>query len=223
MSVNVLYLGMAWDIMTPLLLIPELDNLFVLNILDKAYGTWEQHKDCIRKTLLQGNDNTIAGSYWFEQDKQEDKEWKNVHELAGPAEITSDKEDKSVWKLKFNYNGKERNLIYYYNFNFASNTWPEEIHNIHHYIWTGSYAWNQMIEEPEEHEPLREMLVHRSASESYVYALSFDHRKFPEHIWIYSGHERCGQSIAKMRLDFSDPDWWKENYTGGDLLTNAVI
>jgi hypothetical protein len=64
-------------------------------------------------------------------------------------------------------------------------------------------------------EEFRNLIMERAAPEAYVYALSFNHRKFPEHIWVYNGHEREGQSVAKMKLNFSDPNWWKPNYSGG--------
>lgn len=230
MPVNVLYLGMAHDIMAPLLLVPDLDNLFVLNSLDEAYGTWKEHKMRIRKTLMQGNDKDLAETFWWEEKSiPEGKEWKNVHKLAGSAKIHFDKDENvkecltgspthdkwcytlSVWKLRFTYNGKMRNLIYYYDFNFTQYPWPPEITNIHYHIWNGSYWWDNFVENPEEI-LVREMLVTRSAPESYVFALSFNHRKFPEHIWVYNGHERYGQSVAKLKLDFSDPNWWKKNY-----------
>ncbi len=236
MSINVLYLGMAHDIMGPLLLVPDLDTLYVLNYLDKAYGSWEEHKDRIRKVLLQGSDKNIAESFWFKnkiryQHLYKHRKWINVHTLEGPSEILFDTDTpdsnyftdipslisncytNSIWRLQFLYNGKVRNLIYYYNFNFELYTWPSEIKNIHYHIWNGSYAWEMMAEEPEK-ELLRKMMVERSAPESYVFALSFNHKKFPEHIWVYNGYERYGESIAKMKLNFSDTNWWKRTYSG---------
>lgn len=50
MHVNVPYLGMAYDIIAPLLLVSDLDTLYLLNLL--AYGTWAEHKDRIRKVLF---------------------------------------------------------------------------------------------------------------------------------------------------------------------------
>ncbi len=247
MPVNVLYLGMAHDVMAPLLLVPDLDTLYVLNSLDDTYGTWEEHKERIRKVLLQGSDKNIAESYLMNRSSEEknrawfkvpeDKNWRNVHTLEGPSEILLDEDipdsecltevpektkwcyTKSVWKLQFLYNGKVRNLIYYYNFNFAFYTWPSEIKDIQYHIWNGAYAWESMMEYPEE-ERLRDMMIERSAPESYVFALSFNHKKFPEHIWVYNGHERYGQSIAKMKLNFSDPNWWKKNYSQINNNTN---
>lgn len=234
--VNVLYLGMAHDIMAPLLLVPDLDKLYVMNSLDNEYGSWEEHKMRIRNTLKQGDDKNIANNFYFGKNAENltpsGRAWKNVHTLAGPSDIISDKDTEvhecitgsdeynkfcytnSVWRLTFMYNGKIRQLIYYYNFNFAHYEWPEEIQNIQHFIWNGAYSWESMTEYPDE-EKLRQMTMERAAPEAYVYALSFNHKKFPEHMWVYNGHERYGHSIAKMKLNFSDPNWWKKNYKGG--------
>lgn len=239
-QVNVVYLGMASDIMAPLLLVPDLDILYALNSLDDAYGTWDEHKERIRKTLTQGNDKNLAEKFLFDESVREyapkNKEWRNVHTLAGPSEISSDVDcdikecitganthDKfcytpSVWKLKFVYNGKERQLIYYYNYNFAVYDWPSEIQNIQHFIWNGAYSWESMTEYSEEVK-VREMMVERAAPEAYVYALGFNHKKFPDHMWVYNGHNRSGHNVAKMKLNFSDSDWWKKNYQGGKRKT----
>jgi hypothetical protein len=236
MPINVLYLGMAYDIMAPLLLVPDFDTLYVLNSLDDAYGSWEEHKQRIIAILEQGGDNNIAENVWFNDSEKERKpllkKWKDVHKLASPSEILSDEDTEvsecltgsnthnnfcytqSVWRLRFLYNGKERQLIYYYNFNYTHYDWPLEIQNIQHFIWNGAYSWESMTEYPEEYK-LRNMMMERAAPEAYVYALSFNHKKFPKHMWIYNGHERFGHSIAKMKLNFSDPNWWKKNYRGG--------
>ena len=238
-NVNVLYLGMAYDIMAPLLLVPDLDTLYVLNSLDDAYGTWEEQKDLIRGVLTQGNNAKIANNFYFDEsehnrhkEEEPDKEWKNVHSLEGPSEIISDEDfpskecltgseeydqycfTKSVWKLDFLYNGKMRHLIYYYNFNFDHYTWPEDIQNISHFIWNGAYSWN-IFTEDDPKGIVRTMTMERSAPNAYEYALSFNHTKFPEHIWVYDGHERYGQSVGKMKLNFTNSNWWKKNYQGG--------
>ncbi len=235
-SVNVLYLGMAHDIMAPLLLVPDLDILYVLNSLDEEYGSWEDHKRIIRETLKQGDDKNIAANFWFDelakQYAPKNKEWKNIHTLAGPSEILSEEDTPSsecltgsnthntfcyttsVWKLRFLYNGKERQLIYYYNYNYAQYEWPSEIQNIKYYVWNGAYSWESMMEFPEEVK-LREMTEKRAAPEAYVFALSWNHKQFPDHMLIYNSHDRYGTEVAKMKLNFSDPNWWKKNYSGG--------
>lgn len=224
--VNVLYLGMATDIMAPLLLVPDLDNLYVLNSTDPAYGSWEEHTHHIRTVLTQGNDKGFSNPYDLEENP-DSRNWKNVHALEGPSRIVHDEDipdskcltgspisdqhcyTHSVWKLQFMYNGKIRNLIYYYNFYFTSYAWPTDIQNIHYYIWNGAYRWDLL----KEGEIVREMTEERAAPNAYVYALSFNHTEFPEHIWVYNGHERYGQSVAKMKLDFSAANWYEKKYS----------
>lgn len=55
---NVLYLGMADDIMSPLMLVPDLENLYVINLLAPAFspdGTWEGLKNDIKTILTDGS------------------------------------------------------------------------------------------------------------------------------------------------------------------------
>ena len=44
-AVNVLYLGMATDIITAMALVPDFTTLYAINMIDDAYGTWSQQKD----------------------------------------------------------------------------------------------------------------------------------------------------------------------------------
>ena len=49
---NVLYLGMVYDIMAPLLLVPNLTTLFVIDIFDHHFskdGTWSGQKEDIKE------------------------------------------------------------------------------------------------------------------------------------------------------------------------------
>lgn len=57
--------------MAPLLLVPNLDILYALNSVDDAYGTWDEHKERIRKTLTQGDDKNLAESFLFEESARE--------------------------------------------------------------------------------------------------------------------------------------------------------
>ena len=49
---NVLYCGMADDILTPLILVPNLTTLFVIDKFDSAFAknnTWEGQKEDIKR------------------------------------------------------------------------------------------------------------------------------------------------------------------------------
>lgn len=217
---NALYLGMATDIMAPLLLLPDVDVIYVMNTLDKAFGcTWEEHKLRICTVLEQGSDKNIKTSYTNYPPKSQNP-IKDVHTLLGPSTLVSNIDNyktniEAKWVLEFIYNGKSRKLIYYYDFNFVYHVWPEEIRNIHHILWNGTYTWDMLITDydyDDDYCPsIKTFMMERMAYDAYLYALSFNHTWFPEHIWIYDGHERDGHSVAKLKLDFTDPNWWKEN------------
>lgn len=213
---SVLYLGMATDIMAPLLLVPDVDTIYVINLLDKAYGdTWEEQKNHITTILEQGNDKDVAPSCYLKaSSKPSGEPVKKIHTLAGPSTIISsinNAADKK-WELVFLYDGKERKLIYYYNRNFKDE-WPSDINKIDHMIWNGAYQWTLIMEDDEYGEIVRRMMKERTSSGAYLYALSFNHKGFPEHVIIYDGHFRDGTSVGKMRLDFTDKNWWKKDYT----------
>ncbi len=219
-STNVLYLGMATDIMGPILLVPEFDTIYVLNVLDRAFGgSWEDHKTRIRTILKDGSDENVEKhDFWYEHNHKTGYPSKEIHTLLGPSIITYDIDNQGYdinakWQLEFIYNGKKRKLIYYYDFNFLYNLWADEITNINHILWNGTYCWYRIMEEDDDGAILlRIMMMERLAPEAYLYALSFNHKAFPEHILIYDGKERDGSLIAKMKLDFSDPKWWKKEY-----------
>lgn len=215
--VKVLYLGMATDIMAPLILVPDLDIIYVMNVLDTEFGgSWEQHKTKIITILEQGSDEGI---------KNPDRDYppksnnpiKDIHTLEGPSKIISNTDDSKIhldakWELEFIYNGKTRKLIYYHEFNFAyiEYEWPKEINSISHILWNGSYCWDFLMEDDCDSKMVRKMMSERMLPEAYLYALSFNHKWFPEHIWIYDGHELDGHSIAKLKVNFTKPDWWKQ-------------
>ena len=55
-----LYLGMAGDIMAPLLLNPNVKTIYVISKFMSHFsskGTWTSQKDDIRQILVNGNDN----------------------------------------------------------------------------------------------------------------------------------------------------------------------
>ncbi len=188
---NTLYLGMATDILAPLLLVPDVDVIYVMNVLDKAFGgTWEEHKQHICTVLEQGNDTT--------------KILLNIDNTKQSLD--------AKWILEFIYNGKPRKLIYYYDFNFVYHVWPEEIRNIHHILWNGTYTWDMLMTDYD-HDgdycpSIKTIMAERMTSDAYLYALSFNHTWFPEHISLNDGSRNY--SVAKLKLDFTNSDWWKK-------------
>lgn len=63
--VNVLYLGMAFDIFQPLLLFPDFTTLYAMNRVDEGYGTWEQQKEIIRTHLTYGKMSPHSIQTWL--------------------------------------------------------------------------------------------------------------------------------------------------------------
>jgi hypothetical protein len=225
--INVLYLGMATDIMAPMLLVPDFDNIYVISLVDRAFGgSWEEQKMRIRIILKDGSDKNVEKSEWWYEPYKTGHPPKENHTLVGPSKIIYDFDNRTdnkpsnykpteydtyaKWELHFEYNGKIRKLIYYYDVDFNNEIWPKNISNINHILWNGTYSWWRIMED--DSELLRKMMMERLATGAYLYALSFNHQGFPEHILIYDGHERDGTLVAKMKLDFSNPEWWKKNY-----------
>ena len=58
-KMKVLYLGMAHDIMSPLLLVPNVKTIYSIDSFDPCFSsdkTWEGQKQDIKQVLTQGND-----------------------------------------------------------------------------------------------------------------------------------------------------------------------
>ena len=87
---NIIYCGMAGDIMSPLLLVPDFDTLFVIDLFDPCFsseGSWKSQKDDIRRILLDGSDeNSWSRALYNRQEKP------SIHYLAGKSEIIDENE-----------------------------------------------------------------------------------------------------------------------------------
>ncbi len=118
-----LYCGMAYDIMAPLTLIKDVDIIYAICKLDRAFssdGTWEGVKSLVLSFLVKGNKR-----YKFEKSR-----------------IVSESEEKlsndtTIWRVEFIYKEKHRTLIYYNGWNFYHD-WPVEIQRIQHVLSIGA-------------------------------------------------------------------------------------
>ena len=201
---RVLYLGMANDIMSPLLLAPNLLKLYVISKFDNAFcsgGTWESQMQDIRNYLTNGNDK---GSYSYDLFIKayvvlfpKKKLCKDYHYLEGPSTIISEEYDDTVWRLKFLYNDQERELIYYHHRDFLT-TWPEDITNISHIMGQGSVDTD--VINKKEGLTFRKMFEERTTEVFYYYALYFSHKHFDKLI-IKGGQQRDGTEIGKCKVD----------------------
>lgn len=141
---NVLYLGMADDIISPLLLVPNFTTLFVIDHFEDTFSsdkTIQGQKKDIKEILINGSDEK---SHWR---KKKDP----ICYLRTPSKIIRDTEENGVWRLEFVYDGKMRKLISYLDTNFQE-LWPDEVDNIKHIIGIGSCSWLDFI--PDKLDPI---------------------------------------------------------------------
>lgn len=109
---RVLYCGMADDIYTPLYIFPELEELFVMDLLDRAYSyTLELQRDTIVNILTN-------------KTKYSDKCY-----LPHKAVIIEEIRKPKSYYLTFNYNGKIRKLSIF-SIDYLLYEWPKQINNI---------------------------------------------------------------------------------------------
>ena len=140
---NVLYLGMADDIITPLLLFPNLDTLFVIDKFDSSYnvskgqsieGNFDLNK--LKKIIMtelktgQTLDSRVHSSVSFGDEAQI---------ISSSTELYDESEK---WTLIFQFKGIVRKLIRYER-NFHK-TWPDDITNINHIITIGSAEFDDL-------------------------------------------------------------------------------
>jgi hypothetical protein len=117
MTTNVLYLGMGFDGMTPLLLCPDLTNLYVIDLFDKTLRnvkTIDNQRKNIKRYLTDGSNKNIL--WWYE------KKNNTIINLKEKCKIISEKSKtftyeidsynrtyvKKYYELIFEYCGKTR-------------------------------------------------------------------------------------------------------------------
>ena len=226
MNGNILYLGMAEDIMAPLLINPDVSTIFVIDEFDFAYssnGTWEAQKDGVRRFLLNGSDEDSHSRLTFTKDPNDlpihlkwigprDFDDKSIHYLKSKSVITGDDDDGKVWRLSFEYDGRPVQLVYYHHRNFLKE-WPSEIKDIGQVLVMGAFYWGGFVKPDDPKygsETIICMLETRTMKPFKFYALAFNHKHFPEKIVIKCGLERKGTEIAMITIDSTDDSKWIE-------------
>lgn len=204
---NVLYLGMADDIMAPLLLVPELTTLFAIDLFDPCFSideTWEGQKEDIKQILTNGNDKNslfskIRGKFY------KTNKTKEIYYLKSKSIIIEDIDNENVWKLKFIYDNIERQLIYYHHQDFYE-TWPNEINNITHIMTMGAEYWPY---DNKKRKMILQMLHDRTTDYYYFYALSSWHEHFPIQLNFISGAEDGRGNVARLDVNKKNnsSDW----------------
>jgi len=140
-KMNILYCGMADDILTPLLLVPNFDKLYVICIFDSAFalnGTFDGQKKDIINCLQNGNDKISKHAQvgkWAEE-RYGRKPQKNT-KIQEKCKILNQTDKKSCWKLTFSYCGKTKELIYFHHTDFIAE-WNDEIKDIKHIMTMGA-------------------------------------------------------------------------------------
>jgi hypothetical protein len=209
-GVNVLYLGMGYDIISPLNLVPSLDIIYVIDLLDTRFyfcNTLERQRNEMKYILTHGSND---GSPLDLQNKEDNMSLDISYLNDGSATILSEEDSDTVWRLKFIYNGKERNLAIFHQDYF--NQWPIEVNNISHIMSMGA-----LLITPEQTSTFRKtvlkMLSERTSSSFYYYADMFDHATFiktKEYIdgnnepigWIHIVDKSPKALVKKMICDF---------------------
>lgn len=186
---------MAYDIMAPLLLVPDLTTLFAIDLVDSNFtsnNTWDSQKREIKQMLLDGSDeHTCSRKIHAKTD------YFTIHYLATKSIILNDNDDGNCWKLQFIYDNIPRTLYYYHHRNFFDD-WPNDIQNISHVMTMGAiYILDSKMEKIN----LISMLELRTTEPYYFYALSFNHLHFPEHFMIDRGQERNGTKIGRIKIN----------------------
>lgn len=180
---TVLYLGMADDIMAPLLLVPDIVTLYVIDKFDFCFspdGTWNGQKEDIVNTLKSGD------------------------HLKTQSKILSNKDNGKIWKLKFMYDNREINLIFYHHRDFIIEEWPDVVKDVSHVISIGSYLWlSETVDDD-----VISMLNKRTTKHFWIYADGYNHLHFQEFVRLKDDRDYTDRKIAKAQ--FNNIEWIKQ-------------
>jgi hypothetical protein len=148
--VTVLALGMLADIAAPLLLVPDVDLIVAIDLVDPAYhAPWylpcgklkafPEIQRFIRHILTTGSDLELQC-----QDcllKKTALEWPNaIRGIRARCTIVGDTYDERLgrWTLDFQYGAKVRRLLFYHGRDYVAQEWPPEARLIAHVLTVGS-------------------------------------------------------------------------------------
>lgn len=180
---------MADDIMTPLLLVPNVTTIYVIDLFDSFFSskfTFESQKDDIRKVLANGSDE-------------------HTNRLKCPSTFISDVDDGTTWRFQFQYGEQLINLVLYHHRNFLIE-WPSEIQNISHVMMMGSFSCNSFKEN--DCTTLLQMLETRTTKPFKLYALWFNHKHFPHNTRVKWNRMEIEDRIAMIDIERTDHNNW---------------
>lgn len=214
MAKRVLYLGMALDIMTPMLLIPDFRVIYTINKVDKAPGYGGTIENIMEKIKL----ILTSGEYY----QCNNWEHENLippckcprHKLNCKSIITEDKYDKEsqIWRLKFIYNNTPRDLVYYFDYNFLDE-WAPEINNIGHIITYGSWLFEWFVTEEKGNTSILKKMFETRSKKPWIYTQAPFNPEFKKKI-IFNGsiepYDIDGCEINVFRIRKFTPKWWEK-------------
>jgi hypothetical protein len=136
---NILYCGMVDDVLTPFILEPDFDCLYVLDKFDSAFSpdrTLNGQRRDILKCLSQGNDKDTAHYIIMNLFSIKYSQTNLPH---GQCLSVSSFEFYSRWSVSFIYNNKERKIITWQVPDYTkSKYWFNEIKDISHLVHIGA-------------------------------------------------------------------------------------
>jgi len=172
--INILYCGMADDVLSPIIMVPDFDTIMAIDCFDSAFspdGTWSGQQREIIKQLSQGSDE---GTHHISVYSAHYHDWP-VTRLRMPCtdvrETIGSRVDER-WILNFKYLGRPRRLVYWHHRDFAKEEWPEEAKNLSHVMCMGATF-------PLDQIPLQTMAKTRCTKNCKLHALTFLHEVFP--------------------------------------------
>jgi len=211
--VHVLYLGMAHDIMAPLLLVPDLDVLYAIDMFDDCFSpdrTLAGQQRTIKRVLTDGSDEHSYAREIHDDAhaKRTSRHYQSIHRLDAPATLVCESTEGKTWRLDFMYNGKLRKLVFFNNHNFLA-TWPDEVQQVAHIIGIGAFAWHDTFKGKLHAMPLFiKMLQERTTATFSLYVLAFLNSQYTDRIRLHYGNERTGDKIATTTVkDKTAPNW----------------
>jgi len=216
---NVLYLGMADDIISLLLLAPNADTYFIIDTSDYlAYSddaTMEGLREKIRMILREG---TNRGTKLCRR-----RQNKLVSLPDGPATLGQevvvasqqrmqpkpDFIEGGEWRLEFEYGGKQRRLVCYYS-DFL-HKWPAEVVQVAAIMGFGAFSF-EYLSHPEPGNVLRRMLETRTTP---IWSFYLNHWSWMgEHFPIQFPLERGGYSdyndVSLATVNRTDTRWFSK-------------
>lgn len=238
---NVLYLGMADDILSPFWLIPNIENLWVIDLFDGAFCTGytrDSQRNDIRKyindmgfKILSDNlevthksDRTRDIKFFEEKNAWCIETGKNKGDgyykfTKKPLEIIkNDKSMEGIWTVTFQYPGQNviRQLKYFSD-NFWKE-WNEEIQDLTDIVGIEAVGLDYYEEDDCEHlDIMNKMFLERTREKFTLHLLEFLHYYFPYKIEIYE--QRQCDFPTKRKIAYFPVDKSKS----GNKIINYIL